>query len=61
MKVCSTVGIALLHLLPSVTSKPTPYIWPSQTDELEDIMHLQSGYLRRGFVDGISNVVLSVS
>ncbi|KAK1227835.1 hypothetical protein PQX77_009148 [Marasmius sp. AFHP31] len=30
------------------------YTWPSWTDELEDIMYLQGGMLRRGFHDGVS-------
>ncbi|KAK2020656.1 WSC domain-containing protein [Colletotrichum zoysiae] len=29
------------------------YVWPSQYDEIEDHLSLQSGYLRRGFIDGV--------
>lgn len=28
------------------------YVWPSQYDEIEDILSLQTGYKGRGFVDG---------
>ena len=28
------------------------YIWPSKYDYLEDVMMLQSGYIRHGFMDG---------
>ncbi|KAF6823717.1 WSC domain-containing protein [Colletotrichum plurivorum] len=29
------------------------YVWPSIYDEIEDHLSLQSGYLRRGFIDGV--------
>ncbi|KAK1227836.1 hypothetical protein PQX77_009149 [Marasmius sp. AFHP31] len=56
---------AILHTLPLV-SVLSPvlvlgYTWPSWTDELEDIMYLQSGMLRRGFHDGISPCSFSTS
>lgn len=36
-------------------SQPAPYIWPSPIiDEMDDILQLQSGYLGRHFVDGLS-------
>lgn len=28
------------------------YVWPSQHDEIEDILSLQTGYRSRGFVEG---------
>lgn len=28
------------------------YVWPSQYDEIEDILSLQTGYRSRGFVEG---------
>lgn len=28
------------------------YVWPSQYDEIEDIVSLQTGYRSRGFVEG---------
>ncbi|KAH6675367.1 heme peroxidase [Plectosphaerella plurivora] len=31
-----------------------PYIWPSPQDEIEDILSLQSGYLGRNFVAGVT-------
>ncbi|KAK7041406.1 hypothetical protein VNI00_009272 [Paramarasmius palmivorus] len=38
----------------SVATLACAYTWPSPlVDELEDIIYLQSGYLRRGFRDGI--------
>ncbi|KAL0564056.1 hypothetical protein V5O48_017998 [Marasmius crinis-equi] len=51
-------------LLPFVLFLPAvvlSYTWPSWTDELEDIMYLQSGFLRRGFHDGISPCTFSTS
>lgn len=30
----------------------TAYVWPSQYDEIEDILYLQTGYRSRGFVQG---------
>ncbi|KAF9879909.1 WSC domain-containing protein [Colletotrichum karsti] len=30
------------------------YVWPSQYDEIEDILSLQTGYRSRGFVDGVT-------
>ncbi|KAF6805511.1 WSC domain-containing protein-like protein 1 [Colletotrichum sojae] len=30
------------------------YVWPSQYDEIEDILSLQTGYKGRGFVDGVT-------
>ncbi|KAJ3548449.1 hypothetical protein NM208_g994 [Fusarium decemcellulare] len=30
------------------------YVWPSSYDEIEDILSLQSGYLSRGFADGVT-------
>jgi hypothetical protein len=32
----------------------SPYVWPSPQDELEDILSLQSGYLGRNFVAGVT-------
>ncbi|KAJ8090247.1 hypothetical protein PM082_018843 [Marasmius tenuissimus] len=54
---------AILHALPlvSVLSPVLGYTWPSWTDELEDIMYLQSGMLRRGFHDGVSPCSFSTS
>ncbi|KAJ0103857.1 WSC domain-containing protein [Diaporthe amygdali] len=30
------------------------YVWPSQYDEIEDILYLQTGYRSRGFVEGVT-------
>ncbi|KAL0570323.1 hypothetical protein V5O48_011638 [Marasmius crinis-equi] len=59
MKVQSFLSsVPLLSLL---CSQALGYTWPSWTDELEDIMYLQSGMLRRGFHDGVSPCTFSSS
>lgn len=40
-------GIAAL-----VQATEAAYVWPSQYDEIEDILSLQTGYRSRGFVEG---------
>lgn len=40
-------GIAAL-----VQTTDAAYVWPSQYDEIEDILSLQTGYRSRGFVEG---------
>ncbi|KAI8198059.1 hypothetical protein K4K48_010201 [Colletotrichum sp. SAR 10_66] len=35
-------------------SAEAAYVWPSQYDEIEDILSLQTGYRSRGFVDGVT-------
>lgn len=42
----------ILSTLALASIAATEYVWPSQYDELEDHLSLQSGYLRRGFIDG---------
>lgn len=49
MKPAALAGIGLLNVLP-ITAE---YVWPSKYDYLEDLLYLQSGYLREGFVDGM--------
>ncbi|CAI4215803.1 unnamed protein product [Parascedosporium putredinis] len=51
MKVSAIVG-ALYGLLATVEG--TLYRWPSPYDEIEDILSLQSGYLARNFVAGVT-------
>ncbi|CCF32863.1 WSC domain-containing protein [Colletotrichum higginsianum] len=46
-------GILAALALASVAR--TEYVWPSPYDEIEDHLSLQSGYLRRGFIDGVIN------
>lgn len=41
-------GISVLH----AASAAAEYVWPSKYDFLEDVMNLQSGYIRQGFMDG---------
>lgn len=43
---------SLLATVALATLASTEYIWPSIYDEIEDHLSLQSGYLRRGFIDG---------
>jgi hypothetical protein len=40
-----------LILLASAATGSTEYIWPSKYDFLEDLLSLQSGYFRKGFID----------
>ncbi|KAF9691007.1 hypothetical protein EKO04_011014 [Ascochyta lentis] len=40
----------LLNVLPATAE----YVWPSKIDRMEDLLVLQGGYIREGFVDGIS-------
>lgn len=50
MKV-STLALAhagLLNVLPATAE----YVWPSKYDAMEDLLVLQGGYIRHGFVDG---------
>ncbi|KAF5506425.1 WSC domain-containing protein [Colletotrichum siamense] len=44
---------SLLATVALATLASTEYIWPSIYDEIEDHLSLQSGYLRRGFIDGV--------
>lgn len=45
---------SLLATVALATLASTEYVWPSIYDEIEDHLSLQSGYLRRGFIDGWS-------
>ncbi|KAJ8107533.1 hypothetical protein OPT61_g8798 [Boeremia exigua] len=40
----------LLNVLPATAE----YVWPSKHDRTEDMLVMQGGYIREGFVDGIS-------
>ncbi|KAM5373013.1 hypothetical protein ACJZ2D_007224 [Fusarium nematophilum] len=51
MKLVITTGL-LLTLATATQGKQ--YIWPSAYDEIEDIFSLQSGYLARNFVSGVT-------
>ncbi|KXH38644.1 WSC domain-containing protein [Colletotrichum nymphaeae SA-01] len=44
---------SILSTLALASIAVTEYVWPSQYDEIEDHLSLQSGYLRRGFIDGV--------
>lgn len=48
MKTAALAGLGLLQILPSTAE----YVWPSKYDYLEDLLYLQSGYIREGFIDG---------
>ncbi|KAK0609790.1 WSC domain-containing protein [Lasiodiplodia hormozganensis] len=50
MKTAALAGLGLLQILPSTAE----YVWPSKYDYLEDLLYLQSGYIREGFVDGVN-------
>jgi len=39
----------LLNVLPAAAE----YVWPSKHDRMEDLLVLQGGYIREGFVDGM--------
>jgi hypothetical protein len=43
--------VGLLNVLPVTVS--ATYVWPSKYDAMEDVLVLQGGYIREGFVDGI--------
>ncbi|KAL0938995.1 peroxidase domain-containing protein [Colletotrichum truncatum] len=47
-RVLVTGAVALTHIAEAA------YVWPSQYDEIEDILSLQTGYRGRGFVDGVT-------
>lgn len=42
----------ILPTLALASLAASEYVWPSPYDEIEDHLSLQSGYLRRGFIDG---------
>lgn len=42
----------ILTTLALASLAASEYVWPSPYDEIEDYLSLQSGYLRRGFIDG---------
>lgn len=44
----------ILPTLALASLAASEYVWPSPYDEIEDHLSLQSGYLRRGFIDGKS-------
>ncbi|KAJ4993682.1 WSC domain-containing protein [Stagonosporopsis vannaccii] len=46
----ATAQIGLLNVLPAAAE----YVWPSKHDRMEDLLVLQGGYIREGFIDGIS-------
>lgn len=43
---------SILPTLALASLAASEYVWPSVYDEIEDHLSLQSGYLRRGFIDG---------
>jgi hypothetical protein len=45
-------GSFLATVVALVQFTAADYAWPSPYDELEDLLSLQSGYIRRGFIDG---------
>ncbi|EEY16679.1 conserved hypothetical protein [Verticillium alfalfae VaMs.102] len=50
-----TQSLALFAASPLIAlAAGDAYIWPSPHDELEDILYLQSGYLARNFVAGVT-------
>jgi len=40
--------VGLLNVLPATAE----YVWPSKHDRMEDLLVLQGGYIREGFIDG---------
>jgi hypothetical protein len=46
--------VGLLNVLPATAE----YVWPSKHDMMEDLLVLQGGYIRHGFIDGSSGVTL---
>lgn len=48
MKTTALAGLGLLQVLPSTAE----YVWPSKYDYMEELLYLQSGYIRNGFRDG---------
>jgi hypothetical protein len=50
MKVSPLAQMGLLNVLPTAAE----YVWPSKIDHMEDLLVLQSGYVRKGFIDGTS-------
>lgn len=45
--------VGLLNILPATAE----YIWPSKHDRMEDLLVLQGGYIREGFIDGSSDTI----
>lgn len=45
----AAVQAGLLNVLPAAAE----YVWPSRHDKMEDLLVLQGGYIREGFVDGM--------
>jgi hypothetical protein len=45
--------VGLLNVLPTTAE----YVWPSKHDRMEDLLVLQNGYIREGFVDGTCHIV----
>ena len=56
MKV-STLAVAQVGLL-NVLPATAEYVWPSKYDTIEDLLVLQTGYIKQGFVDGMSSETL---
>ncbi|CAJ2514105.1 Uu.00g022240.m01.CDS01 [Anthostomella pinea] len=50
MRQHALTGLGLLQAASGVAG----YVWPSQTDYLEDLMMLHSGYIRFGFIDSVN-------
>ncbi|KAF3006651.1 hypothetical protein E8E13_008173 [Curvularia kusanoi] len=49
--------VGLLNMLPAAAE----YVWPSKYDAMEDLLVLQSGYIRHGFFDGVEPCTRSPS
>jgi hypothetical protein len=49
MKISTLAHAGFLHVLPATAE----YVWPSKYDRMEDLLVLQSGYIREGFADGM--------
>ncbi|CRK38364.1 hypothetical protein BN1723_015306 [Verticillium longisporum] len=54
-----TQSLALFAASPLIAlAAGDAYVWPSPHDELEDILYLQSGYLARNFIAGVTPCTL---
>ncbi|KAG9203758.1 hypothetical protein G6514_002373 [Epicoccum nigrum] len=49
--------MGMLNMLPATAE----YVWPSIHDRMEDLLVLQGGYIREGFVDGVAPCTRSPS
>lgn len=49
MKVSTLAQMGMLNAAASAD-----YVWPSKHDYMEDLLYLQGGYIREGFIDGVA-------